>query len=86
LQRETGTSSEQLSAASFILSQQEVKALMASCRDQALELVPLAFESITRRFGSRKESEWLAVEILKKVVQVFMVKPIFIIWSTSCKK
>jgi hypothetical protein len=56
-----------------ILSQSEVQALMASYRDQALELVPRALESIHRRFDQRKATEWLMVEILKGV-KVFMGK------------
>jgi hypothetical protein len=56
-----------------ILSQSEAQALMASYRDQTLELVPRALESINRRFDHRKATEWLAVQILKGL-QVFMGK------------
>jgi hypothetical protein len=50
-----------------ILSQSEVQALMASCRDQALELVPKALEFCAKRFMERwpKASEGLAVEIMQ---------------------
>jgi hypothetical protein len=48
---------------------------MASFRDQALELVPMALAFCAKRFEGRhpKATEWLAVEILKGL-QVFMGK------------
>lgn len=75
IERETGVARSTIRR---IMSQSEVEALMASYRDQVLNLVPEAVEGISERLarqkgGKRKASEWLMVELLKGV-KVFMGK------------